>query len=393
MNLSAGRDLFMTPGPSVMPDRVLNAMHRAAPNIYEGALVGITDSIYADLKTIVGTKGQAAIYICNGHGVWEAVISNVLQPGDKVLIPATGMFAHEWAKLAQKMGIQTDIVDFGQSTAIDPIEIEKHLRNDKTGAIKAVMATHTDTSGGLRNDIPALRAAIDAAGHPALLMVDCIASIGCERFEMDNWGVDVTITACQKGLMTPPGLGYVFFNNKAAAVAAAASTPSPYWDWAPRVKAEFFYHQFFGTAPTHHLLGQREALDMLMAEGIKNVWSRHEVFARAIWAAVEVWGQSGPLFLNVKNPEDRSFAVTTILTDGVSCTPLRQWCEKKAGLTLGLLIGFDSYDNGFRIGHMGHLNPPMVLGALATIDAGLKALNIPHGDGALAAASTIIATA
>jgi len=391
MTLSFGRDLFMTPGPSVIPDAVLNAMHRAAPNIYEGELISITNSIFADLKTIIGTKGDAVLYICNGHGAWEAALNNMLQPGDKTLNPATGSFAHGWADVATKMGIKPEILEFGTSSAIDPAQVEIRLRADKSYEIKAVMATHTDTSSGLRNDIQALRAAMDAAGHPALLMVDCVASIGCERFKMDAWGVDVMVTACQKGLMTPPGLGYVFFNDKAAKVADATPKTSAYWDWAPRVKAEFFYHQFSGTAPTHHLFGQRAALDMIMAEGIENVWNRHRIFARAIAAAVEKWASGGPLFLNIENPAHRSNAVTTILTDGFDCTPLRQWCEKQAGLTLGLLIGFDTYTDGFRIGHMGHLNPPMVLGALATIDAGLKALNIPHGDGALSAASQIIA--
>ncbi len=391
MTLSFGRDIFMTPGPSIMPDTVLNAMHRAAPNIYEGELVDMTRSIFADLKTIVGTNGHGVVYICNGHGVWEAALSNVLQQGDKTLNPATGSFAHGWADLARKMGFCPEIMEFGKSRGMEPAKIETRLREDKSHEIKAIMITHTDTSSGLRNDIVAVRAAMDAAAHPALLLVDCVASIGCERFEMDVWGVDVVVTASQKGLMTPPGLGYVFFNDKAAKIADATPKTSPYWDWAPRVKAEFFYHQFSGTAPTHHLFGQRAALDMIMAEGIGNVWNRHAVFARAIWAAVETWGSDGPLYLNVKNPARRSNAVTTILSDGFNCTPLRQWCEEKAGLTLGLLIGFDNYDNGFRIGHMGHLNPPMVLGALATIDAGLKALDIPHGDGALTAASRIIA--
>ncbi len=391
MALSFGRDIFMTPGPSVIPDAVLNAMHRPAPNIYEGELVDMTTSIFADLKTIVGTKGDVIMYICNGHGAWEAALSNVLQPGDKTLNPATGSFAHGWAELAKNMGIFPEILEFGKSSAIDPNQVESRLRADTSHEIKAVMATHTDTSSGLRNDIPALRAAMDAAGHPALLLVDCVASIGCERFEMDNWGVDVMVTACQKGLMTPPGLAYVFFNDKAGKIATTTPKTSPYWDWAPRVKAEYFYHRFFGTAPTHHLFGQRAALDIIMSEGIENIWNRHRVFAHSIAAAAEKWASDGPLYFNIKNPAQRSNAVTTLLADGLDCAPLRQWCEDQSGLTLGLLIGFDAFTSGFRIGHMGHLNPPMVLGALATIDAGLKALNIPHGDGALAAASQVIA--
>ncbi|MBL4807765.1 MAG: aminotransferase class V-fold PLP-dependent enzyme [Rhodobacteraceae bacterium] len=395
MSLSSGRDLFMTPGPSVMPDAVLNAMHRAAPNIYEGELIETTDSIIADLKTIAGTTGQAAIYVSNGHGVWEATISNVLQPGDKVLVPATGRFAHGWANVASQMGVSPEIIEFGRETPIDADQIESRLREDKLHEIKAVLVTHTDTSTSVRNDILPIRHAIDAANHPALLMVDCVASFGCERFEMDNWGVDIAITASQKGLMTPPGMAYVFFNDKAAKIAQATPKMSPYWDWELRVSGTFFYQKFFGTAPTHLLFAQRAALDIMLAEGMETVWHRHHTFAKTIWAAVEAWGENGPFRLNIQDPAFRSNAVTTVQAQDTNCVPLRDWCTQQAGLTLGLALGFegDEYGNGnnvFRIGHMGHLNPPMVLGALATIDAGLKALGIPHGGGALQAATKTI---
>lgn len=396
MSLSNGRSYLAIPGPSVMPEAVLRAMHRSAPNIYEGELVDLTASLIPDLCHVAGTAHHVAIYIANGHGAWEASLANVLREGDKVLVPATGRFGHGWAEMARDLGIETKMVDFGRKSPMDVAKIEKILREDSEHTIKAVLATHTDTSSGVLNDIPALRAAMDAAGHPALLMVDCIASLGCDRFEMDNWGVDVMVAASQKGLMTPPGLGFVFFNDKAAAVRATMPRVSRYWDWTPRAKPDFLYQYFGGTAPTHHLYGLRVALDMLKDEGMENVWRRHEVLARAIWAACDAWGQDGPLTLNVSDPTHRSRAVTSLRIGLPHGPKLRKWVEDQAGVTLGIGLGMFEKDDPkglgfFRIGHMGHLNPGMVLGALGAIDAAFKAEDIPHGQGALVAATAVIA--
>ena len=396
MTLSHGRDLFMTPGPSTIPDRVLRAMHRAAPNIYEGELMDMTAWVTADLKAIAGTKHHAAIYICNGHGTWEAAITNTVAPGSRVLVPATGRFAKGWADTATRLGMETTTLDLGTTAAADPTAITKALRADPS--IKAVLAVQTDTSTSVLNDIPAVRAAIDAADHPALLLVDCIASFACDRFEMDAWGVDLAVTACQKGLMTPPGLGMVFLNDKALAARHALPNVSPYWDVLPRIKPKLFYQYFGGTAPTHHLYGLREAVDMILEEGIEAVWSRHGMLASAIHAAVEKWSTRGDLRLNVPDPAHRSSAVTTIHTSPGDGTRLREWCDKQAGLTLGVGLGLGgpselTGDNIFRIGHMGHMNPAMILGTLSVVDAGLRALGIECGDGAVEAAGEIISTA
>lgn len=389
MHLSYGRDLFMTPGPSVIPDRVLNAMHRAAPNIYAGPLVDSFDDILKNLRKIARTSGNVSVYVCNGHGVWEAALHNVIAPGQKVLTLATGRFGHGWAEVAQKMGIAVELLDFGSTSRFDPETITQALRADKFHEIKAVMGTHTDTSTSVSNDIAALRAAIDAADHPALLMVDCIASLGCERFEMDAWGVDVMVAGCQKGLMTPPGLAFTFHNAKADAVSQSITKTSPYWDWAPRISGARFYQKFGGTPPTHHLFGLEAALEMLVVdEGLENLWARHKQQAEAIWAAIDAWAIGGVLRCSVPDPNHRSYAVTTIISDDADFTALRHWCENQAGLVLGIGLGFDN--RAFRIGHMGHMNPPMLLGALATIDAGLKACNIPHGKGAIDAAVQVI---
>ena len=394
MSLSFGRDLLAIPGPSVTPDRVLRAMHRPAPNIYEGELIGLTERVIADLRRVARTEHSVAIYIGNGHAGWEAVLANILAPGDLALVIATGRFGLGWAEMARRMGIAVELLDFGFRAPADPDRLEARLRADAEGRIKAVLTVQTDTASSVRNDIPALRAAIDAAGHPALFVVDCIACLGCDGFEMDAWGVDVMVAACQKGLMTPPGLAFTWHGPKAEA--GRVDPRSSYWDWGPRVRPDAYYQLFCGTAPTHHLYGLREALAMILdEEGLERTWARHAAFAQAVWAAVEAWGAGGALGLNIADPASRSHAVTTIRTGTAEADRLRRWCADAAGLTLGIGLGAarEREDSLFRVGHMGHLNPPMLLGALATVEAGLAACGIPHGPGALAAAARVIAAA
>ena len=394
MSLNFGREQLSIPGPSVMPDRVLAAMHRPSPNIYEGDLIKLTHSLFPDLKTVAQTKHSAAIYIANGHGAWEAAISNTCSRGDTILVLVTGRFGAGWAEMASELGVQTRILDFGMDADADPAVVTQTLKEDVDHVIKAVFTVQTDTASSVKNDIKALRKAIDEANHPALFFVDCIASLGCDKFEMDAWGVDVMVTGCQKGLMTPAGMSFVFFNDKSRMMHLRANLKTPYWDWEPRANPEVFYQHFCGTAPTHHLYGLREALNILVhEEGIEAAWMRHMTMSRAVWAAVEAWGC---LAVNIKEPSKRSQAVTTVLSKNDECGRLRHWCEHKAGLTLGIGLGLaepgqKSWDNVMRIGHMGHMNPVMLMGALGTIDAGLKAMRIPHGPDALNAASSEIA--
>ncbi|MEO1155206.1 MAG: aminotransferase class V-fold PLP-dependent enzyme [Pseudomonadota bacterium] len=397
-NLANGREYLAIPGPSVIPDRVLRAMHRAAPNIYNGPLIDMLPGLVDDLKSVGRTQYHCAIYIGNGHAAWEAAVSNVFSRGDRALVLATGRFAHGWAEMAGVMGVDTVIEDFGRDAPIDPNRVEALLRADTEHRIKAVMAVQVDTSTSVRNDITALRAAMDAAGHPALLMIDSIACLACDVFEMDAWGVDVMVTGCQKGLMTPPGLSFVYFNDRADAARETANCVTHYWNWRPRTEPGGFYQFFDGTAPTHHLYGLREALDMITEEGLENVWARHATLARAIWAAAEAWGEGGPLRLNIADPAYRSHAVTTLEVGGEDGTRLRRWVEQSAGLTLGIGLGMGAdrggeSDGHFRIGHMGHVNVQMVMGALGTIEAGLKAIGVPHGPGGVSAAAQVIAVA
>jgi alanine-glyoxylate transaminase/serine-glyoxylate transaminase/serine-pyruvate transaminase len=395
-NLSHGRGYLAIPGPSVMPEAVLQAMHRPAPNIYAGELVDMMPGIMADLKRVARTQHHAAMYIGNGHAAWEAALSNVIAPGERVLVPATGRFGHGFGEMAKGIGADVQLIDFGKSSPMDLDRIAQALAEDKDHQIKAVLAVHVDTSSSVINDIKGVRDVLDAAGHPALLMTDCIASLGCDRFEMDDWGADVMVTGCQKGLMVPPGCAFVFFNDRAQAVRDAMPRVSHYWDWTPRSKATELWQFFDGTAPTHHLYGLRVALDMIHDEGIEQVWARHTVLARAIWAACDAWGAGGDLRMNITDPAFRSTAVTSLRLNGNDGTRLRNWVEHELGLTLGIGLGMAEPDDPardayFRLGHMGHVNGQMIMGLLGGMQAGMSNLGIAHGRGALDAAAEVIA--
>jgi alanine-glyoxylate transaminase/serine-glyoxylate transaminase/serine-pyruvate transaminase len=393
MPLSTGRSYLAIPGPSVSPDRVLNAMHRTAPNIYEGELVDMTKTIVADLKRVAVTEQHVAIYIANGHGAWEAANCNMFSRGDKALLAATGRFGFGWAEAARRQGIEVDIIDFGKNGPADPARIADALKADTAHAIRAVLVTHVDTASSARNDIAAIRSAIDSTGHPALLAVDAIASLGCDELRMDDWGIDVIVGASQKGLMVPPGLGFLWFSDKALDASRRADLVTPYWGWTTRITATQCWEYFGGTPPTHHLYGLREALTMIVdEEGIENTWDRHRRLARAVWAAFDAWGQGTTIGLNVADRNARGCSVTAATIPQGGAGALRRWLETEAGVTLGIGLGMalpteSTYDDFLRVGHMGHVNAHMVLGVLAAMEAGMQALGIPHGPGGLEAAA------
>lgn len=391
MSLANGSHYLAIPGPSVAPEAVLRAMHRSAPNIYTGELHDITHSLVPDLKAVARTDQHVAMYIANGHGAWEASLVNVLSRGDKVLVLATGRFGEGWANMARTLGADVTMMDFGRRSPIDLAQVEEAL----SVPYKAILAVHTDTATSIRNDIQALGALRDRLGHGALLMVDSIACLGCDPMEMDAWGVDVLVTGSQKGLMTPPGMSFVFFNDRANAARDQANMVTPYWDWRPRIDPQVYYQYFCGTAPTHHLYGLRAALDILLAEGVEAVWARHAHLARALWAAMDRWSDGGPLEPNVANRSYRSTAVTAVRLGTSNGDALRHWTETQAGLTLGIGLGMETEEDPgssgfFRIGHMGHVNAQMLMGCLGSIQAGLKAIQVPHGAGALEAAAEVL---
>ena len=385
MVVRAGREFLAIPGPTTMPDAVLAAMHRPAIDIYSGGLVGITDSILADLARLFRTKGQPYIYIANGHGVWEAVLTNTLSRGDKILVLESGRFAIGWGDFAARLGIEVEVLAGDWSRAVRPSEVEARLAGDKTGTIKAVLVAQVDTASGVVNDIAAIGRAIKAARHDALYMVDAVASLACMPFEMDAWGVDVAMAASQKGLMTPPGLGFVAANDRARLVHQRAGLRTPYWDWTQREGPEH-YQKYAGTPPEHLLFGQRQALDMIFAEGLDAICLRHRLLGGAVRAAVERWAQGGVLGFNIAASAERSDTVTTVvMRDGRDPRALLDYCNQKCGVVLGIAIGALS-GRAFRIAHMGHVNAPMVLGTLGVVEVGLKALAIPHGAGGTEAA-------
>lgn len=397
MTTSSGQTYLAIPGPSVIPEEVLRSMHRSAPNIYEGELIEITRSLIPDLNYVARSSGNVAIYIANGHGIWEAALSNIATANDHILVVATGRFAHGWAEMARKLGIKVDVVDFGKNRALDIEVLAKKLKSEPKTKYKAILMTHVDTSTSVKNDILNVRKKLDEINCSALLAVDCIASLACDKFEMDEWGVDIMVAACQKGLMVPPGIGFVFFNERARERQKQIPHVSSYWDWGPRVNPKFYYEYFCGTAPTHHIYGLRTALNMIKNEEIENTWKRHEILSRAIWAAIDKWSLDGDMSLNVKDPIERSHAVTSIRLGGKNGTKLRQWLQTKSGLTIGIGLGMsepgDPNGDGFvRFGHMGHVNAQMVMALLGAVESGLNAIEYKHGNGGLEAASKVLSS-
>lgn len=385
MVVRAGREFLALPGPTTMPDEVLRAMHRPAADIYSGELVAITDSLLSDISKLFRTEGKSYIYIANGHGAWEAVLSNILSRGDKVLVLESGRFALGWGEAAARMGADLEILKGELSRAVRPDEVEARLKADTNHEIKVVLVVQVDTASGVYNDIEAIGKAIKAAKHPALYVVDTVASLACMPYEMDAWGVDVSMSASQKGLMTPPGLSFVAVNDRARAIHAKANMRTPYWDWTAREGQEH-YQKYAGTPPVHLMYALRRALDMIAEEGLDNIYLRHKLLAEAVRRAVGVWSKGNVIGFNITNPDERADTVTTILVNGSpTANELRAYCSQKCGLVLGTGIGALS-GQAFRIAHMGHINAPMILGTLGVVEMALQALGIPHGKGGVTAA-------
>jgi alanine-glyoxylate transaminase / serine-glyoxylate transaminase / serine-pyruvate transaminase len=385
MTVAAGREFLAIPGPTNMPDEVLRAMHRPALDIYSDQMVELTDSLLRDLSKLFATKGHSYIHIANGHGAWEAALSNVLSRGDKVLVLESGRFAIGWGNTAAAMGADVEVLKGDWRRAIRPAEVEARLKQDKKHEIKAILAVQVDTASGAYNDIEAIGKVIKSTGHPALFMVDTVASLGCMPFEMDEWGIDVAMSGSQKGLMTPPGLGFVAANDRAKEIHKKANLRTPYWDWTERDGIEH-YRKYAGTAPIHLLFALRQAIDMLFAEKLENTFLRHRLLAEAVRRAVAVWAEGQVLGFNIAEPSERSNTVTTVtMKNGHDPEKLHKYCKEKCGVVLGVGIG-ELQGEAFRIAHMGHINAPMILGTLGVIEVGLGALDIPHGQGGTKAA-------
>jgi alanine-glyoxylate transaminase / serine-glyoxylate transaminase / serine-pyruvate transaminase len=391
MAAARGRQFFQNPGPTNIPDRVLRAMDRPALDFMGAEFRAIAEECYEGLRKIFKTDGAIIAYAGNGHGAWEAAIVNVFSPGDKVLVPETGYFSLNWGRHAQELGLEVETLPADWRTGVDPEAVEARLRSDKAHTIKAVMQVHNETATGVANRIPEIRKAIDAAKHPALFMVDVISSLGSIDFRMDEWQVDVVVGGSQKGLMLPPGMAFSGASAKALKASQGAKLPRVYWDWRKLVTGNR-QTSFNGTAPVQLFYGLQEAVRMLSEEGLDQVFARHARLGEATRRAVRAWrGNNGPE-LYATDPRTQSNSVSTVLMpDGLDAEKPRAIALDRFNVSVG--GGLDKLDRRtFRIGHMGDLNEPMLLGALAAIEMSLQIAGVPHGKGGVAAAMEYLAS-
>ena len=374
-----GERFLHSPGPTHVPGEVLAAMHRQPMDHGDPRLEAVIANCESRLRRLLKTSAaDLFLYACNGHGVWEAATENLLAPGEAALVPATGHFSEQWALQLEATGRRAIRTPYRAGYPVDPSEVEAALRADAKGAIKAVFAVHTDTASGITHDIAAIRKAIDAARHPALLVADVVASLGAAPFTMDSLGVNVAVGASQKGLMSPPGLGFVAADERAFAVATRNPAPRYYWDWKRR-RGSFSYQKFCGTPPQNLLFGIEAALGLIEREGIEQVLARHALLARAVQAAVERWAAEGALALHCRVPEARSTSVTTIeVREGIDVAALRAVARERFQVAFAGGLGpFDG--KAFRIGHLGDVNAAMILGCLAGVESAMLAQGIPFG--------------
>lgn len=386
MSYHAGRHFLQIPGPTNTPLPVLAAI--AKPTIdHRGPEFGeLGLSVLSGIKTIFKTSQPVIIYPASGTGAWEAALVNTLSPGDKVLMAETGWFATLWKKMAARLQLDAEFIAGDWRSGVDAVKIEARLCEDKQHQIKAVAVVHNETSTGVASDIAAVRRAIDQAKHPALLLVDTISSLGSIDYRHDEWGVDVTVGGSQKGLMLPPGLSFNAISAKARKAAQNARLPRSFWDWeemlASNTKGYFPY-----TPATNMLQGLQVALDLLHAEGLDAVFSRHKRAAEATRRAVRHWGFE----IQCRNPAEYSASLTAVvLPEGHSADGLRTEILERCSISLGNGLG-PLADKVFRIGHLGDFNVPSVTATLAGIEIGLRAKGIPHRSGGVDAAMEFLA--
>ena len=381
MTHKSGRHFLQIPGPSNTPDRVLRAMSKPTMDHRGPEFAQLTLGILERLKSVFQTSGPVLMFPASGTGSWEAALVNTLSPGDRVLAFETGQFATSWRNVAVKLGIEVDWVEGDWRHGVDPAVVETKLAEDKHKSIKAVLAVHNETSTGITSRVAAVRNAIDRVGHPALFMVDAISSLGSIDYRHDDWGVDVTICASQKGLMLPPGIGMNAVSKKAVKVSQSSGFPKSYWDWGPVIKMNekgFFPY----TPPTNLLYGMDVALDMLLQEGLANVFARHRRLAEATRAAVKAWC----LELCGVDPAEYSNTLTAVLTpEGHDADELRRLILDRFDMSLGTGLG-KVKGKLFRIGHLGDLNDLTLAGTLCGVEMGLGLAGIPHTKGGVNAA-------
>jgi len=381
-----GRQFLHSPGPSHVPLEVMQAMSRQPIDMADARLGPTIYAIESGLRALLHSgAADVFVYAANGHGAWEAVIANLLAPGDCALVPGTGHFSDSWAEQTEAMGARVIRTSWVEGLPIDVTAVEQALRDDTAHAIVAVFAVHTDTASGVTSDIPALRSALDTAGHPALLVVDVVASLGATPFAMEAWGANVVLGASQKGLMCPPGLAFAAADTRAMEVCERNPMPRFYWDWRLR-RSPFSYRKFCGTPPQNLLFGLEAALELFRQEGAAQVFARHRLAADMVHAAVARWSSAGAVGFFAQLPQSRSTSVTAItVPPGVDPEALRTLARERFQVAIAGGLG-PLQGRVFRIGHLGDMNPPMILGCLAGVEAALRVQGIACGTGALDAA-------
>ena len=377
----AGRHFLQIPGPTNVPDRILRAMDMPTMDHRSPEFAELGHRVLDGIKTIFKTDDPVVIYPASGTGAWEAALVNTLSPGDQVLMYETGHFAALWKGMATRLGLEAEFMQGDWRAGVDPNAIESRLRDDKEQSIKAVCVVHNETSTGCTSPIDEVRQAIDAAGHPALLMVDTISSLGSIDYRHDEWGVDVTVGGSQKGLMLPPGLSFNAVSEKALAASKSARLPNSFWSWSEMLPAN--RNGFFPYTPATNLLyGLAEAIDMLHEEGLDHVFARHQRHAEATRRAVRAWG----LEVFCREPRHYSGALTAVLMpEGYSADKFRRTVSDAFDMSLGSGLSKIA-DRVFRIGHLGDFNDLMLAGTLAGVEMGLERAGVPYRKGGVQAA-------
>ena len=381
MSFRSGRHFLQIPGPTNVPDRVLRAIDYPTMD-HRGPKFGpLGLEIIEGLKHVFQTRQPVVIYPASGTGAWEAALVNCFSPRDKVLMIETGHFASLWQKMAGKLGLQVELIATDWRRGADPAAVEAKLREDRAHAIKAVCVVHNETSTGATSRIPLIRKAIDAAGHPALFMVDTISSLASIDYRHDEWGVDVTVAGSQKGLMLPPGLSFNAVSEKARKAAQSAKLPKSYWAWDEMIAANKTGY-FPYTPATNLLYGLREAIAMLQEEGLPRVFARHARHAEAARRAVRAWG----LEILCANAEEYSNTLTAVMMPaGHDADALRKAIIEAYDMSLGTGLGRLA-GKVFRIGHLGDFNDLTLMGTLAGVEMGLALAGVPHRKGGAQAA-------
>jgi alanine-glyoxylate transaminase / serine-glyoxylate transaminase / serine-pyruvate transaminase len=384
-----GRHFFANPGPTNIPDSVLRAMDRNSIDFHDPDFVPVYEAAFAGVKRVLRTADHLFMYNASGHGAWEASLTNLLSPGDTVLVLESGYFSEEWAAMARSHGLEVQMVAADWRRGVDIEDVRKALAADTEHAIKAVCVVHNETATGMMLPLPAIRGAIDAVGHPALFLVDTISSLGSLEFRMDEWAIDCVVGGSQKGLMLPTGMSFTGVSEKAMQAHAGAKLPRFYFDWT--LMANRPQKSFIGTIPVNIFYGLRESIRLLEEEGLDNVVARHSRLAEATRRAVRVWaGNNGPQLFCLA-PDRYSDSVTAILMpEGYNGDAFRRTVRERFNVSLGGGLG-KLGGKIFRIGHLGDLNEPMLLGALTAVEMAMRIDGIPHGRGGVEAAMAFLA--